>query len=260
MSERPGAATFQGKPLTLVGDEIHVGQPSPDFTVLTGGLALQPYGLADGRGRVRILNVVVSLDTPVCDVQTRRLADDAARLPGVDLITISADLPVAQARWAEQAGGCDGVRMLSDHRELSFGEAYGIAIKELRLLGRGVFVLDRENRVVHAEYVKELADQPDYDRALPRPGGQPADRTGPRDLPPAGAGRRMGGPARLYVIGRRPLRSPITPITTPSPPTISATIASVVPLPPPREDTDCRRTAGLSESSAPDQSTTEPSE
>jgi len=166
MSERPAATTFQGNPLTLIGDEIRVGQPSPDFTLRTGGQAVQPYGMADGRGRVRILNVVVSLDTPVCDLQTRRFADEAARLPGVDVLTISADVPLAQARWAEQAGTCDGVRMLSDHGDLSFGEAYGIAIKELRLLGRGVFVLDRENRVVHAEYVRELADQPDYDRAL----------------------------------------------------------------------------------------------
>jgi thiol peroxidase len=165
-TQRPGATTFQGNPLTLIGDEVRVGQTSPDFTALTGGLALQPYCLADGKGKVRLLNVVVSLDTPVCDIQSRRFADEAAGLPGVEILTVSADLPFSQARWAEQAGVSDSQRMLSDHRDLSFGEAYGIAVKELRLLGRGVFVLDGDDRIVHAEYVKELTTEPDYDRAL----------------------------------------------------------------------------------------------
>jgi thiol peroxidase len=166
MTERAGAATFQGNPLTLIGDEVQVGQTSPDFTALTGGLAMQPYSLADGKGKVRILNVVVSLDTPVCDTQTRRFTDEAAGLPGVEILTVSADLPFSQARWAEQAGVGDSQQMLSDHRDLSFGEAYGIAVKELRLLGRGLFVLDADDKVVHAEYVKELTTEPDYDRAL----------------------------------------------------------------------------------------------
>lgn len=166
MTERAGAATFEGTPLTLVGEEVKVGQTSPDFTTLTGGLALQPYSLADGKGKVRILNVVVSLDTPVCDTQTRRFSDEAANVPGVEILTVSADLPFTQARWAEEAGADKTQRMLSDHRDLSFGQAYGIAVKELRLLGRGLFVLDRNDKVVHAEYVKELTTEPDYDRAL----------------------------------------------------------------------------------------------
>ncbi|MGH9038297.1 MAG: redoxin domain-containing protein, partial [Acidimicrobiia bacterium] len=111
MTERAGVATFQGNPLTLIGDEVQVGQTSPDFTALTGGLS--PYSLADGKGEVRILNVVVSLDTPVCDIQSRRFAQEAAGLPGVKILTISADLPFGQTRWAEEAGVGDTQQMLS---------------------------------------------------------------------------------------------------------------------------------------------------
>ena len=164
--ERAGAVTFLGNPLTLVGDELKVGETAPEFTALTGGLELKPYSLADGKGQVRIINVVVSLDTPVCDTQTRRLNDEAANLEGIEVLVVSADLPFAQARWAQQVGVGDKVRMLSDHQELSFGTAYGIAVKELRLLGRGIFVLDADNRIVHIEYVKELTTEPDYDAAL----------------------------------------------------------------------------------------------
>jgi thiol peroxidase len=167
MKERAGAATFQGNPLTLIGDEVQVGQRSPDFTALTGGLAMQPYSLADGKGKVRILNVVVSLDTPVCDTQTRRLTEEAAELPNVEVLTVSADLPFSQARWADEAGiGGRSQQMLSDHRDLSMGEAFGIAVKELRLLGRGLFVLDADDTIVHAEYVKELTTEPHYNAAL----------------------------------------------------------------------------------------------
>jgi thioredoxin-dependent peroxiredoxin len=165
-TERAGAVTFLGKPLTLVGDELKVGDTAPEFTLLTGGLEMQPYSLADGKGTVRILNVVVSLDTPVCNVQTRHFLDELAGLPGVEVLTVSADLPFGQARWAGEAGAEDKIRMLSDHQELSFGTAYGIAVKELRLDGRGLFVLDADNRVVHVEYVKELTTEPDYETAV----------------------------------------------------------------------------------------------
>jgi len=167
MTERAGAATFQGNPLTLTGNEVQVGQKSPDFTALTGGLAMEPYSLADGKGKVRILNIVVSLDTPVCDTQTRRLADEAAEIPNVEVLTVSADLPFSQARWADEAGiGGNAQRMLSDHRDLSIGEAFGITVKELRLLGRGLFVIDADDTIVHAEYVKELTTEPHYNAAL----------------------------------------------------------------------------------------------
>ena len=164
--ERQRAVTFLGNPLTLMGDEVSVGDVSPDFTVLTGDLDLQPYSLREGKGQVRIINVVVSLDTPVCDAQTRRFNEEVAGLPGVEILTVSADLPFTQARWGKEAGISDKVKLLSDHRELSFGNAYGIAVKELRLLGRGLFVLDPDDRITHAEYVSELTNHPDYDAAI----------------------------------------------------------------------------------------------
>lgn len=161
--ERPGATTFQGNPLTLIGEELKPGQPAPDFTVLTEGL--QPYSLDDGSGRARIVSVIASIDTPVCDAQTRRFNEEVAQLGGVDILTVSVDLPFALARWRASAG-VENVTMLSDHRDLSFGRAFGILVSELRVLGRGLFVLDADNNVVHAEYVKELTDHPDYDGAL----------------------------------------------------------------------------------------------
>ena len=163
MTERAGAATFQGAPLTLLGDEVEEGQTSPDFTLLSG---LEPYSLSDGKGKVRILNVVVSLDTPVCDTQSRRFAQEAATVPGVEILTISADLPFAQARWAREAGAEGTQQMLSDHRDLSFGQAYGLVVKELRLLARSLFVLDADDRIVHAQRKTELTSEPDYDSAL----------------------------------------------------------------------------------------------
>lgn len=163
MTERAGAATFQGTPLTLLGDEVEVGQTSPDFTLLSG---LEPYSLAEGKGKVRILNVVVSLDTGVCDTQSRRFAQEAEGLPGVEILTISADLPFAQARWAKDAGVGDTQQMLSDHRDLSFGQAYGLVVKELRLLARSLFVLDADDKIVYAARKTELTNEPDYDGAL----------------------------------------------------------------------------------------------
>ncbi|HEY3238112.1 MAG TPA: thiol peroxidase [Acidimicrobiia bacterium] len=164
MTERTGVATFQGNPLTLIGDEVQVGQTSPDFTVLTTGL--EPYSLADGKGKVRILNVVLSLDTGICNTQGRRFAQEAAGLPGVDILTISADLPFAQARWANEAGVGDTQQLLSDHRDLSFGQAYGLVVKELRLIARSLFVLDADDTIVYAQYMNELAAEPDYAPAL----------------------------------------------------------------------------------------------
>ena len=166
MIEREGAVTFLGDPLTLVGDELKVGDKAPDFTALTGGLELAPYRLEDDTGKVRIFNVVVSLDTPVCEAQTRRFIDEAAQLPDTEILTVSADLPFAQARWARQAKVGRRARMVSDHRDLSFGMAYGVAVKELRLLGRAIFVVDADNIITHVEYVDELSHEPDYIAAL----------------------------------------------------------------------------------------------
>ena len=161
--ERAGATTLKGNPLTLIGPELKAGDSAPDFT-LTGG-DLKPVTLKDTGGQVRIISVVPSLDTPVCDAQTKRFNEEAAKLSGVDIITVSMDLPFAQKRWCG-AFGVDRIKMLSDHRSGSFGEAYGTLIKDLRIESRAIFVLDKDNIIRHVEYVKEVADHPNYDAAL----------------------------------------------------------------------------------------------
>lgn len=161
--ERPGATTLKGNPLTLIGPELKAGDKAPDFNLVDNGL--KNVSLADTGNNVRILSVVPSLDTPVCDAQTKRFNEEAAKLPGVDILSVSMDLPFAQKRWCG-AFGVDKVRMLSDHRDGSFGSHYGTLIKELRIESRAIFVLDRNNTVRHAEYVKEVAEHPNYDAAL----------------------------------------------------------------------------------------------
>ncbi len=162
-TERPGAVTLHNNPFTLVGPEIKSGDKAPDFTLV--GNDMKPFGLKDTAGKVRILSVVPSLDTPVCDQQTRRFNEEAGKMPNVEVLTISMDLPMAQKRWCGAAGATH-VRTLSDHRDASFGQAYGTLIKELRLEARSVFVLDKDGTVRHAEYVKEVSNHPDYDKAL----------------------------------------------------------------------------------------------
>ncbi|MGD0670248.1 MAG: thiol peroxidase [Bryobacteraceae bacterium] len=161
--ERTGATTMRGNPLTLVGPELKPGDDAPDFSVVDG--SLKPVTLADTGHQVRIVSVVPSLDTPVCDAQTKRFNEAAASLPGIDILTVSMDLPFAQKRWCG-AFGVDKLKMLSDHKDASFGSHYGTLIKELRIESRAIFVIDRNNRVRYAEYVKEVADHPDYEAAL----------------------------------------------------------------------------------------------
>lgn len=161
--ERPGAVTLFNNPFTLVGPEIKAGERAPDFTLLSNDL--KPVTLKETAGKVRILSVVPSLDTPVCDQQTRRFNEEAAKLPGVEILTISMDLPFAQKRWCG-AAGVERVRTLSDHRDAAFGRAYGTLVKELRLNTRAVFVLDKSDTVRHVEYVKEISTHPNYDDAL----------------------------------------------------------------------------------------------
>jgi len=161
--ERPGATTLKGNPLTLVGPELKPGDAAPDFRLVD--TALKPVTLTDTGAQVRIISVVPSLDTPVCDAQTKRFNEEVARLPGVEIITVSMDLPFAQKRWCGQFG-VDKVKMLSDHRDASFGSNYGTLIKELRIESRAIFVLDPHNKVRYAEYVKEVADFPNYEAAL----------------------------------------------------------------------------------------------
>lgn len=161
--ERQAATTMRGKPLTLVGPELKAGDAAPDFEMVDNGL--QPVDLAKTGNSVRIFSVVPSLDTPVCDAQTRRFNEEAASLEGVDIYTVSMDLPFAQKRWCG-AYGIDKVKMLSDHREASFSSAYGTLIKEMRIDSRAIFVVDKNNKVTYVEYVKEVADHPNYETAL----------------------------------------------------------------------------------------------
>ncbi|MCE5310853.1 MAG: thiol peroxidase [Acidobacteriales bacterium] len=161
--ERPGATTLNGKPLTLIGPELKVGDKAPDFEVVDN--SLQPVNLAKTAGKVRIFSVVPSLDTPVCDMQTKRFNDEAAKLPALDIYTVSMDLPFAQKRWCG-AFGVDNIKMTSDHKSGSFGEAYGTLIKELRIESRAIFVVDKGGVIRYVEYVKEVAEHPHYDDAL----------------------------------------------------------------------------------------------
>ena len=162
--ERTGAATFQGNPLTLLGPELKVGDKAPDFVLLANDLSA--VNLQKTAGKVRLISVVPSIDTPVCDLQTRHFNQDASNLgEGVVILTVSMDLPFAQKRWCA-AAGVDRVVMLSDHRDASFGAAYGTLIKELRLDSRAIFVVDRNGAIKHVEYVKEITNHPNYDAAL----------------------------------------------------------------------------------------------
>ncbi len=161
--ERPGATTMRGRPLTVVGPELKAGDKAPDFEAVSD--ALQPVTLSTTGQAIRIFSVIPSLDTPVCDAQTKRFNEEAAKLPGVEIYTISMDLPFAQKRWCG-AYGVDKVKMLSDHRNGSFGEHYGTLIKDLRIESRAIFVLDKDNTLKHVENVKEVAEHPNYDAAL----------------------------------------------------------------------------------------------
>ncbi len=160
MQERTGVVTFKGNPMTLLGPEIKAGDRAPEFQVVDAGLA--PVSLSDFRGKVKIISAVPSLDTPVCDAETRRFNEEAAKLPGnVVVLTISLDLPFAQKRWCG-AAGIDRVRVLSDYRDRSFGAAYGVLIKELMLLSRSIFVVDGGDTVRYVQHVREVAQEPDY--------------------------------------------------------------------------------------------------
>lgn len=164
MDKRTGIITMQGNPLTLAGKEIKVGDTAPDFTVLAQDLT--PVKFSDERGKVRIISVVPSLDTGICDLQTTSFNERAAGLgEDISIWTVSVDLPFAQARFCT-GKGIDKVKVVSDHKDLDFGKAYGFVIDELRLLARGIVVVDQNDKVAYVEYVKEVASHPDYDRAI----------------------------------------------------------------------------------------------
>jgi thiol peroxidase len=164
MVERSGAVTMKGKPLTFVGQEIKVGDKAPDFQVVANDLSTVSF--SSYRDKVCIIASVPSLDTPVCEIETSRFNNEAANLSSdIVILTISMDLPFAQKRWCG-AKGVDKVVTLSDHRDAAFGTAYGVLIKELRLLARAVFVVDREGTVRYRELVKEISNEPDYEAVL----------------------------------------------------------------------------------------------
>jgi thioredoxin-dependent peroxiredoxin len=161
--ERPGATTLRGNPLTVVGPALKPGEKAPDFKAVDD--SLKTVDLASTGNGIRIFSVVPSLDTPVCDAQTKRFNEEAGKLPDVKMFSFSMDLPFAQKRWCG-AYGVDHVKMVSDHRDGSFGEAYGTLIKDLRILSRAIFVIDKNNVIRHVEYVKEVGDHPNYEAAL----------------------------------------------------------------------------------------------
>lgn len=163
LDKRKNTITMGGNPLTLVGKEIKVGDKALDFTVLKGDLS--EYSLKDAGDMIKIISVVPSLDTGVCALQTTRFNEEAAKLDNVTILTISVDLPFAQERFCS-ANDIDKVLTLSDHRDLDFGMKYGFVLEELRLLSRGIVVLDKDNEVKYVEYVKEVTNHPDYDKVL----------------------------------------------------------------------------------------------
>jgi thiol peroxidase len=164
MPERNGLVTMKGNPVTLIGNEVKVGQKAPDAELVANDLSA--VKLSSFAGKVRIITSVPSLDTPVCNLETRRFNEEAGRLGDeVVVLAVSMDLPFAQARWCG-AAGVKNVQTLSDHRQAAFGMAYGVLIKNLRLLARAVFVVDRNGVIRYQELVKEIASEPDYAAAL----------------------------------------------------------------------------------------------
>ncbi len=164
MAERTDMITMKGRKLTLLGSEVRVGQKAPDFEVVANDLSTVKF--SSFSGKVCIITSVPSLDTSVCDTMTRRFNQEAAAAgKDVTVLTISMDLPFAQKRWCG-AAGIENVQTLSDHRDVSFGRAFGVLIKELRLLARAVFVIDRESILRHIQIVPELTNEPDYGLVL----------------------------------------------------------------------------------------------
>jgi thiol peroxidase len=164
MNERKGEITIHGNPLTLLGESVRTGQQAPDFEVIDKDLSAVKF--SSFAGKVCIISCVPSLDTSICDIMTRKFNEEAVELgDDVVVLAISMDLPFGQSRWCI-AADVKNVYVLSDHRTASFGKAFGVLIKELRLLARAVFVLDKEGVIRYIQLVKEVTDEPDYDAAL----------------------------------------------------------------------------------------------
>ncbi len=164
MKERPGAVTFMGNPLTLIGQELKVGDKAPDFRMVDADL--KPVTLGDFKGKIKVICSVPSLDTPVCDAETRRFNTEAARMPDkVAVLTVSMDLPFAQKRWCG-AAGIDRVQTFSDYQDHSFALGYGVLVNELKLLARCIFVVDVTDTIRYIQLVREVTTEPDYSAVL----------------------------------------------------------------------------------------------
>jgi len=162
--ERLGAVTSRGNPLTVIGDPLKVGDKAPNFKLTAADFS--QVSLADSAGKIRLISVIPSLDTGICDAQTRRMNEEAGRLgEDVVVITVSAEHPLNQKRWCG-AAGVDKVQVLSDHMDMNFGRAYGTYIKELRLEQRSIFVIDKDDTIRYIEYVPEISQHPNYEAAL----------------------------------------------------------------------------------------------
>ncbi len=174
VEERPGAATLRGRPFTVLGRELNRGDQAPEFSLVGPGNL--PVSLQDSAGRARLISCVPSLDTPVCTTETRKWEESREQMGGAEMLTVSMDLPFAQQRWC--AANHVEHTTLSAHRSEQFGIDYGVLIKELRILERAVFVVDRADRVVYVQYVKEISDEPDYEQAMAavRQASRPAER------------------------------------------------------------------------------------
>ncbi|MDO5714502.1 MAG: thiol peroxidase [Tissierellia bacterium] len=156
--------TFGGNEVTVIGNQVKVGDQAPDFVAVNNDLS--PYDSKEGKGKVRVFSVVPSIDTGVCELQTKRFNEEAAKLGDeVEILTISVDLPFAQGRFCA-IEGIDQAKIVSDYKDLDFGEKYGFIIKEFRLLTRGIVVVNKENEITYVEYVPEVTNHPDYDKAL----------------------------------------------------------------------------------------------
>lgn len=163
---RSGAITFKGNPLTLAGDEVKVGQPAPDFTLHYFQDGMQQVTLADVKGKPTLISVVPSLDTPVCATQTKKFNESLGALgDSVNALTVSLDLPFAMNRFCG-AESVTNIRPASDYQDRNFGKSWGTLIEELKILTRAIFVVDADGKVVYAQYVPEVTDEPDYDAAL----------------------------------------------------------------------------------------------
>jgi thiol peroxidase len=163
MSERQGAITFKGNPMTLIGPELSVGDDAPNATLVATDMS--EFQLGSLKGKATVLVTVPSLDTPVCDTEAQRFNAEAAKLDDVEVLVVSLDLPFAQKRWCS-ANNAEKIRTLSDYRNAEFARAYGLLIKELHLLARAVLVVDKEGNIAYQQIVPEVTEEPDYDAAL----------------------------------------------------------------------------------------------